>query len=916
MQRSKKWRVGTSVVSIILVVALLLTGTFAWQSISQQALNPIRVPGEPIHPEDGYAGGRLHDDFEYIANWANGTTANKNVYIENFETGPDARPIFVRIMMREFMAINGTPQYWAADPADHLTWPIRYPDFVRTAATPGSMAYASNQIAQWWNWTQDGAQKWFMPTFNRDPLSLSSDVKGAAVDPRSPEAFANPTARDDANWDALNNQPVGHNHGFPVQAGEFDFFERMQDAGPNGFHDGLHPYWWANMRYHNGTNAAITPAPVANTVQQTIAGAPVVNMDVWNGVPGNFWILDADGWAYWANPLQPGQATNLLLTAIQLTGSTTGEIDYRIHIDAQMSTARFWCDAFMHNGLTGVRSEMTQEAQDLLDLIAGPPCHGSGGVAPTPVPTPDPGTPGFAILTAAGQNDLEFIDVASIYFVAGYIGSPFTASPAADITWSVSPVMPALFFQTGSFNAHGQAMQARLGPTTAHMNVGDVFVVTATNNVTGSVATFNVPIVPVGGGFWNTPRATLTGIVSITPQPNRVIGAGSTLTPYMFDVVGTFSDGVNRHVTDPAIISGITFTPATLTPGSTAVQTIQAHVPGVATPFTFTVTPSTGTVVVPTPTPAPPTPSPEPGVPGLVGNVTVAVNPAATFDPGAALTPSMFTFTGNVHGLNRPLSATEVGQLGITFTPANVPNVPGTSQNVTVTVPNHGGNVTVSIPVAGTVIVPTPTPAPTPSPDPVGPQLIANPFDNLPQTVEDNRNGSQLVFGGEPALPGHIWVELTRNIFIGDVDMADPAIVWSHLGFFPMDRIVQGFVPGTPVTVHIQSASLGWFDLPHLARVPFAPTSIGSITVSTVEEHVTTGGQGPITIPAGSLRPWISPDVNSINSFLATRPGGYTAGVLAFDMMTSEYVVQFEIAGQRSADFTIRLDHQLSMPML
>ncbi len=51
--------------------AILLGGTYAWQSISQTALNEKIVEVNP--------GGRLHDDFD-------GT--NKDVYVENFGDTP------------------------------------------------------------------------------------------------------------------------------------------------------------------------------------------------------------------------------------------------------------------------------------------------------------------------------------------------------------------------------------------------------------------------------------------------------------------------------------------------------------------------------------------------------------------------------------------------------------------------------------------------------------------------------------------------------------------------------------------------------------------------------------------------------------------------------------------------------------
>ena len=73
----------SAVVAAVLVVAIALTGTFAWQSISQTALNEVEIGSNP--------GGRLHDDF-------NGK--NKDVYVENFS---DSDFIFARIQLREYM---------------------------------------------------------------------------------------------------------------------------------------------------------------------------------------------------------------------------------------------------------------------------------------------------------------------------------------------------------------------------------------------------------------------------------------------------------------------------------------------------------------------------------------------------------------------------------------------------------------------------------------------------------------------------------------------------------------------------------------------------------------------------------------------------------------------------------------------
>ena len=85
-EKTQKRKVTSAVTAVVAAAVILLTGTFAWQSISQTALNETTVTY--VNP-----GGRLHDDF-------NGS--NKDVYVENFssyDTG--GVPIFARVRLDE-----------------------------------------------------------------------------------------------------------------------------------------------------------------------------------------------------------------------------------------------------------------------------------------------------------------------------------------------------------------------------------------------------------------------------------------------------------------------------------------------------------------------------------------------------------------------------------------------------------------------------------------------------------------------------------------------------------------------------------------------------------------------------------------------------------------------------------------------
>ena len=144
---TQKRKVISAVTAVVVSAAILLTGTFAWQSISQVALN--ERTGE-VNP-----GGRLHDDFD-------GT--NKDVYVENFMSADEGGvAIFARVRLDEYMEIGrgaglkaggtgtneATPVVAGTDINDVSTWTPHVPG---TSITEG----AEGDFHSYWNWTVGG----------------------------------------------------------------------------------------------------------------------------------------------------------------------------------------------------------------------------------------------------------------------------------------------------------------------------------------------------------------------------------------------------------------------------------------------------------------------------------------------------------------------------------------------------------------------------------------------------------------------------------------------------------------------------------------------------------------------------------------------------------------------------------------
>jgi hypothetical protein len=76
--------------------------------------------------------------------------------------------------------------------------------------------------------------------------------------------------------------------------------------------------------------------------------ATVITMEEWRALDtriGNFWVIDVDGWAYWASPLRPGRTTGLLMSGVTQIRVPEEDYFYGIHVQAQMATKESTTDA-------------------------------------------------------------------------------------------------------------------------------------------------------------------------------------------------------------------------------------------------------------------------------------------------------------------------------------------------------------------------------------------------------------------------------------------------------------------------------------------------------------------------------------------------------------------------------------------
>ncbi len=120
-------------------------------------------------------------------------------------------------------------------------------------------------------------------------------------------------------------------------------------------------------------------ASAVHTTKTTLETLGVINMTEWIAKgcqPGPYWVYDnTDGWAYWAQGIEPGTATGCLLTGIERKGSIVDKYHYAINVTAEFATAGDWgakAEDTEDNKATGFHiNGISEDGLYLLNTIAG-----------------------------------------------------------------------------------------------------------------------------------------------------------------------------------------------------------------------------------------------------------------------------------------------------------------------------------------------------------------------------------------------------------------------------------------------------------------------------------------------------------------------------------------------------------------
>jgi hypothetical protein len=313
--------------ALVLAVAILSMGTLAYTNFIQDAKNEFI--GFVNH------GVRIHDDYKEVYN---AYDTDKDIYVENYGDSP----LLVRIRLDEFYRVGSTIL-------------IGDPGAVSTDPSVGWKTYTGTLTGAHvdWKWSY-GGQKYYLPTENinnADPHPDNVFSRTLYANDGTPATVGSATAQGPATTSDTR----------PFTAG---------DVGGK---------WTNNIfpTYDLSNNGGHTPdAPyTSKTVEQTL-GATVMTMKEWVDAgknQGAFWIMDTDGWFYWGQTLQSGQATGQLLNKVTLENHALLD-NYFYGINAVLQAATWDERNAFETGtdsVTGAPNAISNDAKSLLSVASG-----------------------------------------------------------------------------------------------------------------------------------------------------------------------------------------------------------------------------------------------------------------------------------------------------------------------------------------------------------------------------------------------------------------------------------------------------------------------------------------------------------------------------------------------------------------
>jgi len=288
--KNKSGRRTATVVAALLVVALLLSGTYAWIDVKQHSTNPFRSE-ERINV-------RLNDKFDPPDDWKVDEPVKKEISVTNLDTSN--RSVFVALQLKEYM------EAYKLLPIQEKGENVLFATYA-DGAKKGQFMKWEDAVA--------GKFKYSKYTVNGvDYARTTSEELRNGIYGKSMEIMSETPAI----------------YGTADKAG---YEHKEQQTGECNYN--LHK--WGGQSIENRINSSDTIA------DYIVWWDNVLDIEVWKkiGKPKDVWVANGKvggSIVFWSSPLAPGQSTKNLLDKVTLTAMPGAKLEYIIHVEMQAMT--------------------------------------------------------------------------------------------------------------------------------------------------------------------------------------------------------------------------------------------------------------------------------------------------------------------------------------------------------------------------------------------------------------------------------------------------------------------------------------------------------------------------------------------------------------------------------------------------
>lgn len=303
-----------------------MNSTFSWQSFTQGVTNETSW--------EQNSGGRIHTDLD---------GEQMHIYVENFMKVTTGQTLYARVKLFEYMEVGEdagekdirkmNPRIdiygkYGADIRDASTWDVV---MMQSNGTLSGITEAREYFT-----LDTGGQAAYMPTFNKNVDSFSGDINGTLEGPDGIDITL-----EDAYEDFVLYNLDGSDGGLTEKTAY-----AIYDKDVNNIEE-EDPVITTDENPVLGANIYIVEE--THYTQLTEEGS-VISLKDWKRLSakdrvGPYWVYDVDGWAYWAEPIEPQTATGLLLNEVITHNELDDSWFYEVEAVAEYATIGEWTDA-------------------------------------------------------------------------------------------------------------------------------------------------------------------------------------------------------------------------------------------------------------------------------------------------------------------------------------------------------------------------------------------------------------------------------------------------------------------------------------------------------------------------------------------------------------------------------------------